>query len=100
MARHFSLGAPGGSREVGRNDLSGTPGCILEGVDDNTAQRLAEALEEAASPRRRNPDSGLSANQVQAVQTSLYSDPTSPFRRAQERKREYLARKDGRRARP
>lgn len=72
----------------------------MEGVDDNTAQRLAEALEAAAAPPRKDPPADLTADQVAAVQTSIYSDPSSPFRRAQERKREYLAREDGRRPRP
>ena len=68
----------------------------MEGVDDETAKRLAEALEAAANPKPKSPD--RAPVDTPEARHKLFGDPKSPFRAAQERKRTYLAREDGRSA--
>lgn len=80
------------------DDSTWTPGfwgAKLVGVDDDAAKRLAEALEAAASPKPKSPE--RRNYDTPEVRHRLFGDPESPFRRAQEAKRTYLAREDGRR---
>lgn len=69
-------------------------------MEDDVGRRIADALERVADQPPVHARKDLSPAEMQQAQHRLLAEPQSPFRSAQERKRTYLAREDGRRPRP